>query len=57
MSYGRGCCHYNSGAMLKLAAEITERTLLRQVADATEYVVIGLAVEATALKLAADALQ
>ena len=43
--------------MLKLAAEITERTLLRQVADATEYVVIGLAVEATALKLAADALQ
>ena len=43
--------------MLKLAAEITERTLLRQVVDATDYVVIGLAVEATALKLAADALQ
>ena len=43
--------------MLGLADEITERILLRLVADATEYAVIGLAVRATALKLAADALQ
>ena len=46
--------------MLELAAKVTERAPLRLVVGATEYAVIGLAVETTgcdALKLAIDAMQ
>ena len=43
--------------MLELAAEVTERALRRLTADATEYAVIGLAVETTAPKLTADAIE
>ena len=40
--------------VLGRANEVTERTVLRL---ATEYVVIGMAVETTALKLAVDAVE
>ena len=45
---------------LGLAAEVTERTLLRFAVDAIEYAVIGLAMETrvcSALKLANDVIQ
>ena len=46
-------------AVLQPAAEITEKALLKLVADATEYVMIGLTIETgcDTLKLATDAIQ
>ena len=41
----------------ELGLQVTERAVQRLAAYSTEYAVIGLAVEATALKLAAGAIE
>ena len=57
MNYGRDCCQHNSGCCVRTAVEVTKQALLRLVADAKEYAMIGLAVETTTLELAADAME